>query len=375
MKRTALVLFSLSLLAAVSSVRHMQLSMAERESEFPVIAYNGQRVAVAWMDGRDGNLEIYANTADLNTRTKGAEHRLTNSANWDNRPDLSWTGSEFGITYIHERRTKFDLYFNTLDSTGKPKGNARRLVSQAPLGKDSVLCWSGAGFGIVASRFAGQDTSDLEFRFVDRSGRIQGSVEKLTSGPGVKVPAKLLRAGNNFGVIYHDSYDRSVKSLNVDPFGRPRGAPSALNLPGTACGFPDADLGEVGMLVAWPQDAGNGQQVMVRLLTKEGDPASDPFPVTEPGVERKAVAVAAGHGGYGVAWIEVTEEGRTLHFIKIDRNGQKEGESVRLSAPRPVRVMSDRMDMTADGQGFVIAWVDVAPPINTEIILSRVSFE
>lgn len=367
-------MLALLAVAGAPSVTHMQLSRGDRESEFPSLAWNGSSLGAAWMDGRDGNLEIYFRAAAMDTRSGGPEVRVTHSADWDDHPRIVWTGSEFGLTWVHERKTKFDLMFATLNESGGVIKKPRNVVAQSWLGKDTALCWTGAGFGVVASQYQGSDTAQLVFRYVDSSGVTQGSPVTLTQGPGVKIPAELLRCGTDFGLLYLDSMYDSVHCLRVDPFGQPRGASVRLNLQDTRCGFPAASVGSASILATWPQKMETGSQVMVVPLSVAGEPQGVPFPVTQPGPERPEVALAPGPQGFGIAWIEITNEGRMLFFRRLDDAGQPVAEPLRLSKPRPVKIMSNRLTMSVDHAGFVIAWVDVAPPMNTEVILSRVSF-
>ncbi len=203
----------------------------------------------------------------------------------------------------------------------------------------------------------------------------QGSPVTLTSGPGIKVPAALLRLGANFALVYIDSADSAVKCMFVDPFGRVRTPPKKLNLEGTAALLPSAAATKKGMVVTWPQKTTSGEQIMTIVLNAQGNPLGAPYPLTEPGRQRPAAAAAAAADSYGAAWIEISSEGRMLFFSQLDDNGRQVGEPIRLSKPRPVRVMSNRLALEADNNGNVIAWVDVAPPMNSEIILSRVSFQ
>ncbi len=166
MRKTILIAIVLCLFAAAPEVRHMQLTKSEGESEFPAMAFNGSEIGIAWMDGRDGNQEIYTATANLDAKTSSSARRITSSAEWDDNPELAWTGSEFGLVWVHERKSKFDLMFRTLDARASAKGSARRLLANKLIGKDTSVCWTGAGYGVVSSEFNGAGQADLVFRFL-----------------------------------------------------------------------------------------------------------------------------------------------------------------------------------------------------------------
>ena len=375
MKRLVLLALALVIVAAAPNVKHLQLTKAEMESEFPSIVWNGTQLGLAWMDGRDGNQEIYFRTADVETGTLGPEPRLTSSETWDDNPELAWTGSEFAISWIHESKTKFDLMFQRIDPSGKPKGPAKPLIRQAMLEKNTAVCWTGAGFGVVAAEFrGGPGQADLTYRFLDDAGNPQGAATALATAPGIKVPAALLRNGSDFALIYQNMTTATVHLLRINPFGAPAGAATTVNLPGASCGMPAAANNGSTMIVAWPQKAADGSQVIVTILGSGGEVISVPTPVTTPGPSRPAVAVAATRDGFAVSWIEITDEGRTLFYQALDLTGKPIDAPLRLSKPRPIKVMGNSLAMATDPVGYVIAWVDMIPPMNTEIILSRIGF-
>jgi len=375
MKKLGLLALALAIVAAAPNVKHLQLTNANLESEFPSIVWNGTQLGTAWMDGRDGNQEIYFRTSDVETGFLGPEVRLTNSETWDDNPELTWTGSEFAISWIHESKTKFDLMFQRLDASGKPKGPAKALIRQQMLDKNTAICWTGAGFGVVASEFrGGPGQADLTYRFLDESGNQQGPATDLATEPGIKVPAAMLRSGSDFAVIYLNAATATVHMLRINPFGNAYGPATTVNLPGAACGMPAAANNSTAMIVAWPQKAATGSQIIVTILGPGGEVLAVPSPVTAVGPSRPAVAAAASRDTFGVAWIEITDEGRTLFFQQLDLNGRPAAPPLRLSKPRPIKVMSNSLALTTNPVGYVINWVDLVPPMNTELILSRIGF-
>jgi hypothetical protein len=327
------------------------------------------------MDGREGNQEIYVRTADMNTQAKGAEFRITNSETFDDNPSLCWTGGEFAVAWIHESKSKFDLMFQKLDAQGKPRGNPGAIVRQAMLGKDTVLAWTGAGYGLVDTEYMGDvGQGDLVFRYLDDTGKLTGSPVTLAAEPGNKIAVAMLRAGSDFMLFYFNETSRSVHHVMLDPFGQPRGAPAQMNDPGTVCGLPAAAFNGSFFVAAWPQETGAVKDIMVKLVGSSGIDLGTPYPITTPDQDRTAVTVAAGPNGFGTAWIGFSEEGRALFFRALDRDGKPLSEPIRLSKPRQIKKVGSKISMEPDNAGYVIAWVDVAPPMNTEIILSRVAF-
>ncbi|HUT52438.1 MAG TPA: hypothetical protein VM658_03505 [bacterium] len=374
MRKILFGLLMAALLAAAPDIRHLQLTTANGESEFPSLAWTGSQLGVAWMDGRDGNQEIYFRAADMNAQGSGPESRITNSETWDDRPSLCWTGADFAAAWIHENKSTFNLYFQKLDPTGRPRGKQTAIVREAMLGKDAILAWSGAGYGLVSTEYReGPAQGSLVFRFLDDAGKVAGSPETVV-GAGNNIPGAMLRAGSDFIVFYQDDNQHAVYSVVLDPFGKPRNPPQLLSTPGAICGLPAAAFNGKVFVAAWPRETGTAKDIMAVIMSPDGKKIGTPYLVTTPDQDRPAVAAAAGPNGFGLAWIGISEEGRSLYFRALDPMGKPLEEPVRLSKPRPAKVFSNRMSMEADNAGYVIAWVDLAPPFNTEIILTRVGF-
>ena len=375
MKKLA-VLIGLCLIAAGEyKAVHLQVTQAELESEFPSLSWNGAEMGVAWMDGRDGNQEIYFRLADMDNLRLGSELRLTYSWTFDDHPKLCWTGSEFGMSFIHESRIKSDLMFQRLSREGKPLGQPQAIVRQIMLGKDTAIFWTGVGYGIVSTEFpASPAQGDLVYRFLDENGKVLGAPMTVAGGPGIKVPGSLCRSGSDFTLFYLEAGSRTASLLKLDPMGTPKGPAVRLNLAGSQAELPIAAFNGKTFMVTWTQTAASGRQVMVLPLTADGKPLSDPFPITTPGADRPFSAIAAGPDGFGIAWTEIGAEGRMLFFGNLSEEGKLKAPAFRLSRPRPVQVVCHRLEVCPDSKGYVIAWVDISSATNSEIILSRVEF-
>lgn len=374
MKKVAMIL-GMILVAAQVTAPTLRVTTADLESESPTVAWSGSRAAVAWMDGRDGNMEIYFRMADPIAGTLGPEQRLTTAWTFDDNPRLCWTGSEFALSFIHEGKLKFDLMFMRFSPEGRPLGPALALVRQELMGRDTAVAWTGAGFGLLATEFlTGPAQGDLTFRFLDPAGKPQGAAATLVSGPGIKMPSALIRVGSDFAAFYLDAVSLNVYLLRIDPLGNRKDQPFQLNLPGTQADFPAAASNGKVMVAAWPQKAQTGRHVMVQVLSPDGKRLADPIPVTAPGPDRPALALAAGPDGFGLAYIELTASTKTLYFVKLDAGGKVIGEPAALSPPRASMIMSQRLAMTADAKGYLIAWPDLQGPTNSEILLTRVGY-
>jgi hypothetical protein len=61
-------------------------------------------------------------------------------------------------------------------------------------------------------------------------------------------------------------------------------------------------------------------------------------------------------------------------FQKLDREGKPRDAAFQLSEPRPVKMISQSLALMADRHGYIAARAEVVPPLNTEIVLTRVGW-
>jgi hypothetical protein len=373
MKKIVLVLALLALLAASPAVRHMKITDADMESEFPSLAPAGKTLGVAWMDGRDGNQEVYFRTVDLDANQAGPEARLTDSADWDDNPDLAWTGSEFGISYVHEARSVFRLLFQRLAPDGRPLGPAKTVVTNLQLAKETRVLPTGNGYGLIYTRLSGGD-GDLFYQYLDPDGAPQGEPAALTSGPGRKIAGTFLRADSDLALFFLDSARDAAYLLRLDALGKPKAPPLMLGDPAAKAGLPAAAFNGKFFLAVWPQTSAAATEVMAALIDQTGALQGQPYALSAGAAQRPGVAVAAASSGFGAAWFELTEAGRNIKFRRLDPEGKPIEGPWDLYSPRPVKIVGNAITMTADPTGFIVARSEITPPVNTEIVLTKVGF-
>jgi len=80
-------------------------------SGLPSLAFTGSEYGVSWFDNRDGNEEIYfASMGDDGARL-GPDTRITEAAGMSLYPSLVYTGSEYGVSWIDGRDGNYEIYF------------------------------------------------------------------------------------------------------------------------------------------------------------------------------------------------------------------------------------------------------------------------
>jgi hypothetical protein len=113
---------------------------------------------------------------------------------------------------------------------------------------------------------------------------------------------------------------------------------------------------------------------MAVLISKSGEPLGNPYPLSAGAAQRPAAAVAFASAGFGAAWFEITDAGRTIKFRRLDPEGKPSEGPFELYPPRPVKIVANAITMVSDATGYIVARSEIQPPMNTEIVISKIGF-
>jgi len=365
-------------------VTNFRATDAKLESDYPSIAWTGSALGLAWMDGRDGNEEIYFRLVDPAGRRLGPEVRLTDSANWDYQPQLVWTGSEFGLLWVHERRVKRDIYFVRLSESGGKLGAPIRILNQGMIEKATRLAWTGRGYGIVWSDYR-PGNAEIFFRPLDPFGQPSGAEARVSEGQGLSEPGALLWTGSSFTLAYLDRREGSpqVYWVRLAENGGRLGLEQKLSSGGD-CTLPSLAWNGSALAAVWTERQGIHHQVMAAVIRDAGEgtratgDTRAPSVLTTDSSDKIQAAVAVGASGFGISFWARSGTNRVLHFLSLPTAGSPAAGARPLTPPRRAEAelqasfVCPALSLVFDGSTFDIAWGDLKEEMNSEIYLTRV---
>jgi hypothetical protein len=360
--------------ALALEIINVRATSAPHESEYPSIAWKGDVLGLAWMDGRDGNQEIYFRLVDMDQKRVGPAQRITSSNNWDYRPQLVWNGSGFGLLYVHERRVKRDLYFARLNVKGGVETGPVRLVNQHMIEKDTRLAWTGSGYGLV---YADYRPGNLEIFYMalNENGGKAGPDVKLTHAQGERFPSGMVFKEGEFALSFLDSREgtRQVYFMLFDVNGNVK-AEKLISRLSSDCTPPSLAAGPGGWGIAWCQQEGSSQQVFFTILDEKGMSSVEPRRITEDSSLKSWAEVATLGESYGIAYYAGDRLFRKLYFCAVDINGNIIQEARPLTASRKAEAACPVIRLMPADVNLAIAWVDLGENLNSEICLTWLEF-
>jgi len=126
--------FVASLKEGVSKV--VQLTPTDHfRSKYPDLALAGDRAALTWYDERDGNQEVYlavGSVAELDGKIFEHAQRVTTTTGESIGAYLAWNGDRLGLAWSDNTVGNYEIYFEPFTADGSSAGPAQRLTSTKP---------------------------------------------------------------------------------------------------------------------------------------------------------------------------------------------------------------------------------------------------
>lgn len=109
-------------------------------SQYPDVAFSAAGLAaVTWFDERDGNQEVYLASGSLEQLRTGfaeRERRITATDGHSIGAYLAWNGERIGLAWSDDTSGSFEIYYRPFDASGDALGAQRRLTNN---GTDSLI--------------------------------------------------------------------------------------------------------------------------------------------------------------------------------------------------------------------------------------------
>jgi hypothetical protein len=126
-------------------------------SKYPDLAIGaGGRAALSWQDERDGNVEVYLLTGqlrDLTGEIEGRARRVTNTPGESDGAYIAWNGDRLGLAWSDKTPGQHEVYFASFDPTGTMREPERRVTRSSAWSLVPAIRPHGAGFALAWNEY------------------------------------------------------------------------------------------------------------------------------------------------------------------------------------------------------------------------------
>ena len=116
----------------------------------------GGLAALSWQEERDGNVEVYLLTGtatDLIGEIDGRSRRVTNTPGESNGAYIAWNGDRLGLAWSDRTPGQPEVFFESFDRTGASRAPARRLTENATWSLVPAIRPNGSGFALAWNEY------------------------------------------------------------------------------------------------------------------------------------------------------------------------------------------------------------------------------
>lgn len=347
----------------------IRLTSDSNGSHKPSLVWTGTEYGIAWMDepwNENDPFKMYFARMDTTGQTIGDQHTIQTSHFWNagNVPSLVWTGTEYSIAWFDSRNNQTDIYFTRIDETGKKVGDDINISNVQYLSQNPSLIWNGGGYGIAWCDVRNALWHlQLYFARLDFLGNKIGDEVRISESDAY-FPS-LVWTGTEYGVAWHSNQSASsfpahrIYFARIDSFGNRIG--NEVRITDSKSCF--AKLVWTGQEygLAWTDErdysspTGSESEIYFVRIDTGGNKIGDDTRITYSAYVSSWLSLIWTGSEYGVAWRDNRDGNDEIYFARIDVNGNKIGDDIRVTnAPNH----SYWPSLVWTGTKYAVAWED-----------------
>ncbi len=176
------------------------------------VAASGDTVHVVWYDNRDGNDEIYYKRSTDGGQTWGADVRLTNDTAESVKPCIAISGSVVNVIWVDGRDGNDEIYYKRSPNAGTNWTSDIRLTNDtADSWFPSMACKGSDVYVVWEDKRNGGMSEDIYYKYSSNGGVSWGSDVQLTINPAYSRYPSIAVNGSDVHVVWFDYRDNNYE--------------------------------------------------------------------------------------------------------------------------------------------------------------------
>ncbi len=318
----------------------------------PSIVSNGDGFGLAWHDTRDSGAQIYFARIDASGSKIGSEQRITNTAGASRDAEIAWDGTGYGLTWLEEAGTEYDVYFARLDVSGNLLAGPTQLTSMEILKSLPVIEYAENQYSVVWSDTRTGSSQSLFAAFDSAGAQVVAPVQVINSGGSTDDASIAYSSNAGLVLAWSDNRDGNdeIYSTRISATGTPVGAQvRSTNDAASSDGVQVVHGGsELGFL--YKDDRTGTNLVYFSSHIAGGVIAVDQLPLSSGSTVNSAVSIAANNNTYVAVW----EESLQIHYAYVVNGAIQSFGQVNSDLAQQAK----SPDVVWSGTQFLVIWED-----------------
>ena len=178
-------------------------SAGEGRAMQPALEWNGSSFALAWQDSQSGSNQILLALLNEDGSFEETGHVISDPGGQSTFPDIAWTGSEYGVTWLNNSTGNDSVYFARVDASGEKTGSDLLVFPSEGASNSPAIRFDFSGYAMA---WADNSPGNMEIFFtrLDLLGSEIIDTVRITSANGTsKNPDLVYIHSPLHGNLYH----------------------------------------------------------------------------------------------------------------------------------------------------------------------------
>ncbi len=297
----------------------------------PDIVWTGSKYGVAYQNYDSTNSIVLMKALNPDGSGGGGKGFTVSSVgSYYNLPTLDWSGSEYGVTWPDDRYANNEIFFQRMTASLTKTGAAVRISSNSEDSKRPDIAWSGSEYGVAWDDYR-DGNAEIYFRIVGPAGSLVTPETRLTFNSSYSYRPKVAWNGSEYGITWYDYRDVGTCSetyfTRVSAGGTQLQANQRISYNGGCSWGQDIVWSGSEYGLAWYQPMDGYDEIFFTRISEDGDTIIPEFRVTYSNeVHQINPKISYGAGVYGVAWMINTGKGySTIFYTAIGPDDDGDG--------------------------------------------------
>ena len=180
-------------------------------SNVPKIVWTGSEYGVVWNDMKEPPQprgDVWFQRIGADGQKLGGAVKLTEPTGAPRMgPELAWTGSEYGVTWLYREQLRSEVYFARVSTSGQKIGVPARITYHDSVKAQAALIWDYNEFAIAWEDERAGSYANIHFQRFDSEGQPIGSAQQVSYSDTTSTGARsvsLAREPGMFGIAWSD---------------------------------------------------------------------------------------------------------------------------------------------------------------------------
>jgi len=297
--------------------------------------------------------------------------RITDWARTSGWPSLAYNGAdgEYGLVWSDERASSlvFNVYFVRILNDGSRPADAGRVTNVIYFSLVPSLVWTGSEYGMAWHDQRSADfnwTPEIYFKRFSGPGDELLYDTRVTNADRDSTSPSLVHTGSEYAVAWSDSRagaDRfDIYFIRLDDDGSPLSAEVMVTDPTGAARSPSLVFTGSGYGLAWRDNAEGNYEIYFARLDINGNRMGECLRLTNTTEDSMSPSLSFNDVDLGLAWYDRDESGTGVFFARLSLDGVMETGPTRISDAFEAPDDPDRLDLKWSGEqsAYGLVWHD-----------------